>query len=227
MKPPLVIAHRGAPGRRENTVAGFLAGIAAGAEWIELDVHRTADGAIVVHHDFELGTRPLARCTLREARTLARRLKQVKLPTLDDVVEALPDRIGLGVEIKAPHIARAVVCVLAEHRAADRALVSSFHWPTVRALAELRPRVRSGLLSCSRLLDPVGDLRRARAQALCQEHQLADRALVRAVQGAGFQVFVWTVNRTEDLRRMLALGVDAIITDHPARLRRLLAPQQR
>lgn len=223
MKPPLIIAHRGEPGRRENTLAGFLAGIARGAEWIELDVHQTADGAVVVHHDFEIAGKLLARGTLNQAKRLARREKRIELPTLEEVLEAVPERIGLGVEIKAPGIGRAVVAVLARHRVTERALVSSFHWPTVRALADLRgiPRVHTGILTASRLLDPVAALRRARAQALCQEYLLADRALVREVQRAGYQVFVWTVNRAADLRRMLGLKVDAIVTDFPGRLLRL------
>lgn len=223
MKRPLIIAHRGEPGRRENTVAGFLAGIRRGAEWIELDLHQTADGALVVHHDFEIAGRPLQRLTLRQAKQLARRRKRLTLPTLEEVLAAIPERIGLGVEIKAPGIERAVLRALARHQAAERALVSSFHWPTVRALAGLRPRVRTGLLTGSRLIDPVGDLRRARAQALCQEHKLADRSLVRALHVASFEIHVWTANTPADLRRLLGLGVDGIITDHPARLRRLLA----
>ena len=56
---PLIIAHRGEPGRRENTIAGFLAGIARGAEWIELDVHPTADGCVIVHHDPKIGRHEL------------------------------------------------------------------------------------------------------------------------------------------------------------------------
>jgi len=222
MKRPLIIAHRGEPGRRENTVAGFLAGIRRGAEWIELDVHRTRDGAIVVHHDFALAGRALARLTLKQAKQRARRWKRIELPTLAEVITAVPEHVGLGVEIKAPGIGAAVLQVLTRHRAVGRALVSSFHWPTVRALADLRPRVRTGILTCSRLLDPVGDLRRARAHALCQEHTLADRQLVRAVHRAGLEIHVWTANAPADLRRMMALGVDGIITDYPARLRRLL-----
>jgi len=221
-RPLIIIAHRGEPGRRENTVAGFLAGIRRGAQWIELDVHRTADGTVVVHHDFEIAGRPLTRLTLKQAKELARRTKRIALPTLEEVIEAVPERIGLGVEIKAPGIGRAVLRVLARRRAVERALVSSFHWPTVRALAGLRPRVRTGILTCSRLLDPAGDLRRTRAQALCQEHTLADRRLVRAVHRAGGEIHVWTASRPEDLHRLIALGVNGIMTDFPARLRQLL-----
>ncbi|MFQ5724180.1 MAG: glycerophosphodiester phosphodiesterase [Terriglobia bacterium] len=222
MAHPLIIAHRGAPGRLENTLEGFLAGIQAGADWIELDVHQTADSHLVVHHDFTLGGKALAELTLREAKRLARQVKQIELPALEDVIEAVPERIGLGVEIKAPFIGAAVVKTLARQRATGRALLSSFHFPTIRQLAEVRPRVPTGLLTIPRLFDPVKEIRRARAQALCPEHSRCDRRLVREVQQAGFQVFVWTVNREDDLRRMLELRVDGIITDYPTRLRRLL-----
>jgi glycerophosphoryl diester phosphodiesterase len=82
---PLIIAHRGEPGRRENTLAGFLAGIARGAEWIELDVHQTADAQVIVHHDAHTARRSLHVLTLEEARALARKRKRIELPTLDEV----------------------------------------------------------------------------------------------------------------------------------------------
>lgn len=218
---PVIIAHRGAPGRLENTIAGFLAGIARGAQWIELDLHQTSDGALVVYHDFELGPKPISQCTLTEAKRLARSLKRIDLPTLDEVLEAVPKSVGLGVEAKAPYLARALVSALANHGAADRALCCSLHFPTLQTLATLRPRIRTGILTTSRLLDPAGEIRRARAQALFQEYSLADRRYVREVHKAGFQFFVWTVNGERDLRRMLKLGVDGIVTDFPERVRAL------
>lgn len=228
MNPPVIIAHRGAPGRRqENTVAGFLAGVARGAEWVELDLHQTADGVLVVFHDFELGGKPIAQCTLEEVRRLARRQRRIELPTLEEVLQALPERVGVNVEIKAPGLGSALVSLLARRGATERVTCSSFHLPTVRALAELRPRLRTGLLTSARLLDPVREVRRARAQALCPEFHLADRELVTTVHRARFQVFVWTVNRETDLNRMLSLGVDGIITDFPGKLLRLRQAYQR
>jgi glycerophosphoryl diester phosphodiesterase len=215
---PLIIAHRGAPGRRENTVEAFLTGIAAGAEWIELDVHETADGTVIVHHDPAIGRRRLAACTLEEAREEARKRKRIALPTLDEVLEAIPGNIGVNVEIKDPRAARAVLSVLARHKAAERALCSSFHWAAVRELAGLRPRVRTGILTLRRLDDTVDSIRRARAQALIHEYHSVSAAQVREVQAAGFWFIVWTPNRGRDLRRMARLGVDGIATDHPEKL---------
>ena len=218
---PLIIAHRGAPGRRENTVEAFLAGIAAGAEWIELDVHQTADGAVVVHHDPNIGRRRLAACTLEQARELARRRKRIALPTLDEVLEAIPKTIGVNVEIKDSRAARAVLAVLVRHKAAERALCSSFHWELVRELARLRPRVRTGILTPRRLDDPVDAIRRARASALIHEYHTVEAAQVGEVQRAGYWFVVWTVNFEGALRRMVELGVDGIATDYPERLSRI------
>ena len=222
MKGPIIIAHRGAPGRRrENTIAGFLAGIARGAEWIELDIHQTADGGLIVYHDFEIGEKPVSQCTVKEAKNLAKKLRNIDLPTLEEVLEAVPNTIGLGVEVKAPNIGGRLVPVLAQRRAADRIISSSFHFPTLRMIAELRPCVRTGILTSSRLLDPTGEIRRARAQAIFQEYSFADRGLLREVRKAGFQFFVWTVNRERDLKQMMAMGVDGIITDVPEKLLQL------
>ncbi len=218
---PLIIAHRGAPGRRENTVEGFLAGIAAGAEWVELDVHQIGDGAVVVHHDPGIGSRKLARCTLEAARELARRRKHIALPTLDEVLEAIPKSIGVNVEIKDRRAARAVLAVLNRHKAVERALCSSFHWEVVRELARLRPRVRTGILTPRRLDDPVDSIRRARASAIIHEYHTVKPAQVHEVQRAGFWFVVWTVNLGGALRRMEELGVDGIATDYPERLARI------
>lgn len=222
MNQPLIVAHRGAPGRRrENTVAGFRDGIVGGAEWVELDLHQTADGALVVFHDFALGGRRLARMTLAEAKQRARRLRGIELPSLAEVFDALPRSIGVNVEIKAPGLGRELLAVLSRHRATERALVSSFHHPTIAALADLRPRVATGLLARRRLRDPVGTLRRYRARALVLHHTAIEGKLVNRLHEAGFTVWVWTVNRERDLRWMLTVGVEAIITDYPDRLLRL------
>ena len=222
MKPPLIVAHRGARGRRlENTLAGFRDGISRGAEWVELDIHRTADGALVVFHDFAIGGQGLARLTLAEAKKRAHLLRGIELPTLEEVFDALPRSIGVNIEIKAPGIGRELISLLVRRRATRRVLVSSFHPPTIRAFADLRPRVVTGLLARRSPRQSVGALRRAGARALVLHHTSLDARLAAQVQRAGFSVWAWTVNRERDLRRMLALGVDAIITDFPERLLRL------
>lgn len=221
--PPLIIAHRGAPGQLENTVEGFLDGVARGAEWVELDVQRTSDGALAVFHDSTLGGKPLARLELRQARELAERLRHIRLPTLEEVIAALPSTVGLNVEIKPPGIGPAVAAALALQNAVERTICSSFHYPTIREMAEQHTPVRTGILTDSPLPDAVAEIRQARAQALFVKHTLASLALVTEVKKAGFQVFVWTVNSDADLKGMLELRVDGIITDFPDRLARLRA----
>lgn len=218
---PLIIAHRGEPGRRENTIAGFLAGIARGAEWVELDVHLTADAQAIVHHDAHIARRSLHKLTLEEVQALARKRKRIELPTLDEVFEAIPKRIGVDVEIKDPRAGRGVVAVLARHKAVERAICSSFHWPTILELADLRPRVQTGILTSARRRDPIADIRAAHAQAIFHKISSVSARQVREVQEAGFGFYVWTVNRTSALRRMVELGVDGIITDYPERLIRI------
>jgi glycerophosphoryl diester phosphodiesterase len=123
-----------------------------------------------------------------------------------------------NVEIKDPRAGRAVVAVLARHKAVERTICSSFHWPMIRELAGLRPRVRTGILTSSRLRDPVGDIRSARAQAIFHKYPSVSGKQVREVQEASFGFYVWTVNRASALRKMVELGVGGIITDHPERL---------
>ncbi len=223
VKRPLIIAHRGSPGRsKENTLAGFRAGLAAGADGVELDLRQTADGALVCYHDAWLGSRRVEQCTLAEARARARRLRRLQLPTLEEVLESLPRAASLNVEIKTPGIGREVLARLARHDAAERCVISSFDLPTVRALARVPRRVPTGLIATKVPPHPVGTLRRAGAQALCLYYRRVDATLVEALHRAGLKLVAWTVNHPRDLGRLLAFDVDAIITDYPHRLARLL-----
>ncbi len=223
VKRPLIIAHRGSPGRsKENTIAGFRAGLAEGADGVELDVRRTADGALVCYHDAWLGSRRVEQRTLAEARARARRLRRLQLPTLEEVLESLPRTASLNVEIKTPGIGREVLALLACHDAAERCVISSFDVPTVRALCDARPQVRTGIVARRAPRDAVGELRRSGAQVLGLHYRAVSATLVGALHRAGLRVVAWTANHPRDLHRLLAFDVDAIITDYPQRLVRLL-----
>ena len=221
--PPELIGHRGAPRRhRENTLAAFVAALDAGATAVELDVHRTADGTVVVHHDPVLGAgagrlagAPIA--ALDAEVLLAHPLGDdgAVVPTLDDVLRLCGARAAtVYVEAKARDIEPAILAALGRHPA-TRAAVHAFDHRVALRVAERAPAVPTGILLDSYLLDPAHALRSAGARDYWPHRLMLDDALVRAVHDAGGRVVAWTVNDPDEAVRLAAMGVDAICTDLP------------
>jgi glycerophosphoryl diester phosphodiesterase len=220
----LVLAHRGA--RRvapENTVAAFVAAREQGADGVELDVHRTADDGLVVHHDADApGFGVLAERPLAEVRAA--------LPSVPTLAEVLDVCTGLlvNVEIKnspddADHDptcrAADLVVELLHARSGDDVIVSSFDLPTIDRVRELDSRLPTGFLSFG--LDPFDVLEVARDRGHPAVHPdgwtlaaVAPEVVDRAA-GFGIQVNTWTVNDAEAMRRFDAAGLHALITDVP------------
>lgn len=209
---PLRIAHRGMPRRiRENTLASFAAALAAGADGIELDVHATADGVVIVHHDPAVaGVGEIARTAWQELRHGAA-ARGLEIPTLSEVCELVGDRAELFVEIKGSGIERKVARVLAEHRGPYA--VHSFDHLTIRRLSQIDRRLRLGLLFEERVPDIAAVLAANGARDAWPEHAVVDARLVDAVHGAGGRVIAWTVNDPRELARLAALDVDGLCTD--------------
>jgi glycerophosphoryl diester phosphodiesterase len=201
---------------RENTLSSFEAALSAGADGIELDVHATADGVVVVHHDPHVtGGLEIARTAWRVLQ-LAASGKGLEIPTLADVCELVDDRAELFVEIKGAGIERKVATVLRRHRGSFA--IHSFDHPTIRRLSHLDRRLRLGLLFEERTPDVVAMLAANGARDAWPQHAIVDARLVDAVHGAGGRVIAWTVNDPRDLARLAALDVDGLCTDDVSRV---------
>ena len=218
---PELIGHRGAPRERpENTLASILRALDLGADAVELDVHSTHDGVVVVHHDFvpradtsvaALRGRPIAALTAAELSTF--RVSGEPIPTLAEVLDAVGERGTLYVEIKGRAIESVLVATLSHACSLARVPVHSFdHRAVVRARA-VEPRLVAGILLVSYLIEPDRALRAAGARDYWQEWTVIDEPLVDAVHGAGGRVIAWTVNDATEARRLASIGVDGICTD--------------
>jgi glycerophosphoryl diester phosphodiesterase len=214
----LVIAHRGASAHHpENTLAAFAGARELGADWVELDVRRTADGVLAVHHDARLADgRVLADVTAAE------------LPTdVCDLTAALGAcaPLGVNVEIKSwpvdpgvdPDLglADAVVAVLRDHRPEGGLVVSSFHLATIDRVRALDPGVPTAWLVHPALAPEVAvDRTVAGGHAGVHPHDaMVDATVVARAHDAGLFVNVWTVDDPGRMAELVALGVDGVVTN--------------
>jgi glycerophosphoryl diester phosphodiesterase len=230
-----VIAHRGASAYLpENTLPAYELAVAQRADMIEVDLHRTRDGAVVVVHDPELerlgGSGEVADASLAEVRGLDAGAGQ-PVPTLDELLDGFGARIPLNLELKQstrgayqglPALALAGV---RRRNLLGRTLFSSFYDPVLAELRELEPEARIALLLSRRA--PQGWSERARAlgaEAVNPELPLVDRSFVERAHGEGLAVYVFTVDPVDEMRRLLELGVDGLFTNVPDRMRELVGP---
>lgn len=225
---PLVIAHRGLPvGARENTLAAFDRAVALGADGVELDVRRTADGVLVVHHDPTLAGVVVARATHEEVLAAAAGVG-LAVPTLGEVLARVPGAVVVDVELKEPGYETEVLAEVAGHRPTGAVVLTSFHAGALARLRAADPDVPLGLLVGTpafalRALTRSGQVIAAArahhvgATALAPNWRFVTVGVLRAADRAGLPAWVWTVNSPRMLRRLLAdPRVGAVITDRPA-----------
>lgn len=231
---PLVLGHRGARQvALENTVEAFVAAAALGADGVELDVHRTADGGLVVHHDADArGLGILAQRTAADIRAV-----RPEIPTLEEALEAC---LGMLVNIEVKNlpgdadydategVAAAVVELLRRREGRDEVIVSSFNLESVDRVRALDRSIATGFLTLVGM-DPIDGVEVAHAHGHRAVHpdvrSLRGQAAGATVAGAhahGMAVNVWTVNDEDEMRRLAAAGVDALVTDVPDVARRVL-----
>lgn len=215
-----MIAHRGASGYAfENSPTAFREAVERGVDGVELDVHTTADGGIVVHHDPVLtGGKPLGSLTMIEA-TSAMLSNGELVPSLATVLTILGDR-DVWIEVKSLPGAydAALLAVLDAGPFPARYAVHSFDHRITARLARLRPTLPLGALLTARVIDPVAVLKAAGATTLWQEWTMIDGALVDVVHAAGARVIAWTVNDRSAAARLGHLGVDGLCGNFPDRL---------
>jgi glycerophosphoryl diester phosphodiesterase len=218
-----VIAHRGASRlARENTVAAFEMAAIAGADGVELDVRRTADGVLVVHHDARVGDRAIVETPWREL--------PAHVPTLGEALDAC-GRLWVNIEIKNDerdpdfdpddHVAVEVLAALAE-RGAGRWLLSSFRMATVDRCRRLEPTVSTAWLTLEIDPDTVDVLAAKGHTAVHPWEPTVTAEQIERCHDAGLLVNAWTCNDPVRFAALVAAGVDGVVTDAPDVLRAVL-----
>ena len=221
--PPLVIAHRGASSiALENSLAAFSLAAGQGADAVELDVHATQDGEIVVHHDPSVLGLPIAQARWRDLSTVPLANGE-PIPTLAQALDVLGTlRVFVEVKVLDPQWDDRLLAVLDDGPNPGGYAVHSFAFPVVRRLGAKRPSLPRGVLSEVATKSPKQTLEDASAQTLWQERATLDERLVKDVHGLGATIMAWTVDNPSDMERFVQWGVDGLCTNHPERARRVV-----
>lgn len=237
---PLVAAHRGGAALwPENSLLAFRNALALGADLVETDVHLSADGEVMVLHDPTLerttsargAVRDLTREEIAKARLKASdgSLTEETVPTLAALLDLIQaSRASLLLEIKTdvdkrryPGIEEKALALVKARHLGSRVRVMAFEEETIRRVRQLEPALRTVLLVGRRAAYGeragaiVNRVTAVGAHDLGIDHRVLDADLAAAVRAKGLGLAAWTVDEERDIRRVIDLGVDIVVSDRP------------
>ncbi|MFV8343426.1 glycerophosphodiester phosphodiesterase [Flavobacterium sp. XS2P39] len=233
----LKIGHRGLKGYApENTLVSFQKALEMQVDGIELDVHLSADGELMVIHDATIdrttnGTGFVNKLSLRELKafrisgaTDARLLEEQaqQIPTLSEVFDLVNQDSFINIELKSYETAEKVVSLIEKYTKKgwkyDRFLISSFDWNALQQVAFLNDKIPIGVLTESNLDLALAFAKFIQAKSIHPHFHLLTKENTAQMQKKGLQVFPWTINESEDIQKIKAFNVTGIITDFPNRI---------
>ena len=229
----LCIAHRGASAYEyENTIPAVERAIEMGMDMVEIDLHLTTDGRLVVFHDYCLNGRAVEDYTLHELRR--HRLPNGQpIPTLEEVLDVVQGRCGLYLEVKSPQCVEPVLDALAGRGMnGEGVIVSSFHHSVVARSKKLQPDLKTSVLFGCAPVSPIGLARDAGADYVhfCWEDMaphpgsLITEDLIAVIRGAGLGLIIWHEERRDELALLQTRDIDGICTDDPLLLLEYFTP---
>jgi glycerophosphoryl diester phosphodiesterase len=230
----IIIAHRGASrAAPENTLSAMNKAIEFGADYAECDVFQTKDGEIVLFHDEEMerttGKQGMIwEYTLAELRELEvgswfkEEFRGEPIPTFREVIRLVKGKIKLNIEVKVSgedlEIAQKVVDIIRSEGITNECMVTSFEKPVIEKVKEIAPELNTGFIFDEE--HPI-DIFDGNWEYVCSKRNIVDAEFVRRAKQKGKKVFVWTVNYPAEMKKLIGLGVDGIITDVPDVLREI------
>jgi glycerophosphoryl diester phosphodiesterase len=224
----LKIGHRGARGHEpENTLLGFQKAIDLNVDCIELDVHLSADGELMVIHDETIdrttnGKGAVNQFSLPELKRFQIE-KDQRIPTLTEVLNLIDQKCDINIELKSFETADKVVDLIEKYVSEKKwnysqFLVSSFDWNALQQVTFSNSRIPIGVLTETNVDLALAFAKFIKAKSIHPYFHLVTNENTAKMQEKGFQVFPWTVNEIEDIKRIKTYNVDGIISDFPDRL---------
>ena len=224
----LKIAHRGAKAYEpENTLQAFQKALDLHAHGIELDVHLSADGHIIVMHDETIdkmtnGKGDINTYTLAELKSFLIADK-LQMPTLNEVFDLVDKKCFINIELKNADTSKKVVSLIGKYIAEknwnyEHFIISSFDWNALKEVQNLNPNIPIGVLTEENLDTALAFAESIKAKAIHPDFQLLNNENTRKIQEKGFLVFPWTVNTEEDIQKVKSYNVNGIISDNPDKI---------
>lgn len=233
MNTPIIWGHRGASGYLpENTLPAFEKAIEMGADGVELDIHKTIDGQLVVIHDEKIdrtstGKGMVKDYTLEELRRFNYNVTHpecayASIPTMREVFELIePTNLLINIELKTglvfyEGIEEDILAMTKEFSMEDRVIFSSFNHYSVMRIKELCPSAHTGFLYSDGILDVADYAKSNGVEALHPAfYNLQYPGVVERAHELGLKINSWTINTKQDIHRACQLGIDGIITNYP------------
>lgn len=236
---PLIMAHRGASGNApENTMAAFQLAVDEGADGIELDVHLSKDGEIVVIHDDTLnrttnGTGNVHEKDLAELKTYDAgswfdpKFSEERIPLLQEVIDILPESVFLNIEIKNSPIVHTgieqkLVDLLEKNNRLNDTIISSFDHESLYTIKKLAPELKIGIIynvNFANTLEYVKTFKEAEVYSLHPNYKIIYNRDIDPFLDAGLQVYPYTINDEQLAKDLHAKGVNGLITNYPTKIR--------
>ncbi|GGA65103.1 glycerophosphoryl diester phosphodiesterase [Flavobacterium palustre] len=224
----LKIGHRGARGyTAENTLSSFQKAIDLKVDGIELDVHLSADGELMVIHDETIdrttnGKGLVNSFTRAELENFSIEGKE-KIPTLSAVFDLADRRCFINIELKTFETAAKVVALIEKYIHKKKwnytdFIVSSFNWDALEEVNFVNPEIPIAVLTETDVDKALAFAKIIQAKAINPDFQLLNIENIKRLQENGFEVYPWTVNKTADIERMQSFNVNGIISDFPDRI---------
>jgi glycerophosphoryl diester phosphodiesterase len=218
----LKIGHRGAKGYEpENTLISFEKAIDLNVDGIELDVHLSSDGEIMVIHDKTIDRTTNGKGFVNHF--TASELKKYEIPTLTEVLNLINQKCFINIELKGIGTTKPII-ELVEHYILDQNwnytdfLVSSFDWKMLEEVQLLNPKIQIGVLTEESISAALAFAKNIKAFSIHPNYKLLTKENVALMQKNGFEVYPWTVNSIEDIQKIKSFNANGIISDFPDRI---------
>ena len=225
----MVIGHRGAAGHEvENTIPSIDKAISFGVDAVEVDVFLCKSGELVVFHDENLSRLTNSNAFI-ELLTLDS-IKKIevfnnhKIPTLNEVIKFINNRIHLNIELKGINTAKPTYKLLKsifsnKKQLIEKISISSFNWNELEIIYDLDKDIQTAVLVEERSVEmAINQAKKINAKAINIDFKLLNKKIVKKIKSENLIINAWTVNEINQIERMINLGVDGIITDFPDRV---------
>lgn len=216
------IGHRGAKGYAdENTLASFQKAIDLSVDGIELDVHLSSDGEVMVIHDETIDRTTSEKGFVNAISKIE--LEKLGIPTLEAVFDLIKKKCFMNVELKTFETADKVAELIGHYVSKkgwsyEHFIVSSFDWNAIQQVHFLNDKIKIGVLTNTDLDLAMAFAKFIKAYSIHPYYHMLNAENVAQMQSKDFKVYPWTINEPEDIIFVKSLQVDGIITDFPDRI---------